>query len=146
MSGLADTTLDDLIEGFELLEDWEARFSYVLDLGRKLPAMDPADQSEANRVHGCQATVWMTERFSSDDPPTVTLSAVSNAHIVNGLIAILMLIYNGHTAEEILALDPKPILKQLDLEEHLSPTRRNGLHAMLKRIQEIAARGPESAA
>jgi cysteine desulfuration protein SufE len=144
MSALTDMTLEELIEGFEFLEDWESRFSYVLDLGRKLPPMDEADRVEANRVHGCQATVWMVERFSDEDPSTITISAASDAHIVNGLIAILMLIFNGKTAEQAMALDPKPILKQLDLEEHLSPTRRNGLYAMLKRIGDLATRGPEA--
>ncbi|MDX1564559.1 MAG: SufE family protein [Phycisphaeraceae bacterium] len=138
MSNVTETTLEELIEGFELLDDWESRFGYLLDLGKKLPPMDPADQTEANRVHGCQATVWMVGRFEGD-PPRLNISAASDAHIVNGLIAILMILYNGRTAEEAAKLDPKPILAKLDLEEHLSPTRRNGLHAMVKRIRELSA-------
>ena len=138
MGNVTDTKLEELIEGFELLDDWESRFGYVLDLGKNLPPMDPADRTEANRVHGCQATVWMVGRFEGQAPPRLRLSAASDAHIVNGLIAILMIIYNGRTAEEAAALDPKPILAKLDLEEHLSPTRRNGLHAMVKRIRELS--------
>jgi len=134
----AQSAIDDLIADFELLDDWEQRFAYVIDLGKKLPPMDPADVNESTRVHGCQATVHMTARLSDDAPPRLRLSAQSDAHLVNGLIAILLMLFDDKTPEQVLATDVSGVLESLQLEEHLSPTRRNGLHAMLERIGELA--------
>lgn len=133
-------SIAELIDDFELLGDWESRFTHLIDLGRKLPPMPPAEMTEANRVHGCQATVYMMDHTSGRGAPArIDFNATANAHIVNGLIAILRMIYIGRTPTEALAIDPEPIFAKLGLNEHLSPTRRNGLHAMLTRIRAIAA-------
>ncbi len=130
--------IEQIVEGFELLDDWDERFEYLIDLGRKLPPMPEDDLVDANKVLGCQASVWMTVRLSDEDPPRMELNAVSDAQLVNGLIAVLLAIYNGRTPGEALAIDGESILRKLDLDDHLSPTRRNGLHAMLKRIRQLA--------
>lgn len=142
MSALDLLTIDELKENFELLGDWEQRFTYLLDLGRKVPKMDKADLIEAHRVHGCQSQVWLKMNVQPGEggAPIVRFIANSDAHIVNGLIAILLAMYNGKPAQEILATDAVAMFAELDLEEHLSPTRRNGLHAMVHRIRELAGR------
>ncbi|TVQ54648.1 MAG: SufE family protein [Phycisphaerales bacterium] len=134
-----DVQLDRIIETFEFLDDWEERFAYLIDLGKKLAPMDPADKNDANRVHGCQATVWLKPQITNDDPPRFEFSAESDAFIVNGLIAILLSAYNGRTPREVADYDAEGLLKRLGLEEHLSPTRRNGLHSMIGRIRELAS-------
>lgn len=131
-------TIDELIDNFEFLGDWEERFTYLLDLGRKLPPMDKADMVEENRVHGCQATVYLKARAVRNGQVRLHLSATADAFIVNGLIAVLLLLFDGKTPGEILQTDAPAVLRKLDLEEHLSPTRRNGLHSMLKRIRTLA--------
>lgn len=138
MTEQTDITIDELVENFEFLGDWEQRFTYLLDLGKKLPPMNPEDCNEATRVHGCQATVYLKERVIPADQPIIEFDAQADAFLVNGLIAILRIVYNSRTPQQILETDIAGILKELDLEEHLSPTRRNGLHAMVKRIRTLA--------
>ncbi|QNN21643.1 SufE family protein [Planctomycetales bacterium ZRK34] len=139
MTHQTDVTIEELIENFEFLGDWEQRFTYLLDLGKKLPPMPPEDCNEQTRVHGCQATVYLKERVINNGDTRIEFDATADAFLVNGLIAILRIIYNAKTPQQILDTDIQGILKQLDLEEHLSPTRRNGLHSMVKRIQSLAA-------
>ena len=128
--------MDELVENFELLGDWESRFAYLIDLGKALPPMDEADKCEDNRVHGCQAQVWM--KFDPEAEGKITISADSDAFIVKGLIAVLLLIYSGKPAREILNTDGSAVLSKLQLAEHLSPTRKNGLFHMVQRIRELA--------
>ena len=128
--------VDELIENFELLGDWESRFAYLIDLGKALPPMDEADKCEDNRVHGCQAQVWM--KFDPEAEGKITISADSDAFIVKGLIAVLLLTYSGKSAKEILNTDGSAVLSKLQLAEHLSPTRKNGLFHMVQRIRELA--------
>lgn len=135
--------VEEIREDFELLEDWEDRFQYVIDLGKKLPPLPPEDVNEANRVHGCQASVWLVmdpPEAGQNGEPRVHLRAISDAHIVNGLIAIVLSLFNGKTPREVLQTDAEGFVRGLGLEEHLSPTRRNGLHAMLRRVRELAER------
>ena len=137
MTDALKTSVDELAENFELLGDWESRFAYLIDLGKGLPPMDSADQCEANKVRGCQAQVWM--KFVPEADGQITIVADSDAFIVKGLIAILMMIYSGKKADEILNTDGEAVLERLQLAAHLSPTRKNGLFAMVKRIRELAA-------
>ena len=135
-------SMDELADNFELLGDWESRFGYLIDLGKELPPMDAADQSEANRVYGCQAQVWMKLMPEADG--RITIVANSDAFIVKGLIAVLLMIYSGKTAQEILDTDGQAQLDRLQLAGHLSPTRKNGLFAMVQRVRELAqAEGAE---
>ena len=137
MTNALKTSVDELAENFELLGDWESRFAYLIDLGKGLPPMDSADQCEANKVRGCQAQVWM--KFVPEADGQITIVADSDAFIEKGLIAILMMIYSGKKAEDILNTDGEAVLERLQLAAHLSPTRKNGLFAMVKRIRELAA-------
>ena len=136
MTSTLKTGMDELVENFELLGDWESRFAYLIDLGKALPPMDEADKCEDNRVHGCQAQVWM--KFDPEAEDKITISADSDAFIVKGLIAALLLIYSGKSAREILNTDGSSVLSKLQLGEHLSPTRKNGLFHMVQRIHELA--------
>ena len=136
MTSTLKTGMDELVENFELLGDWESRFAYLIDLGKALPPMDEADKCEDNRVHGCQAQVWM--KFEPEAESKITVVADSDAFIVKGLIAVLLLIYSGKSAREILNTDGSAVLSKLQLAEHLSPTRKNGLFHMVQRIRELA--------
>ncbi len=139
MPALQGLTIDDITAGFDFLEDWEQRFSYLLDLGKKLPEFPEDARTEDNKVHGCQSQVWLHAKMRTDNnTPTIHFQAVSDAHIVNGLIAILMTLYNDKSPADMLAIDYQAVFNQLDLEQHLSPTRRNGLHAMVQRIRTLA--------
>lgn len=131
-------TLEKLISDFELLGDWEERYGYLIDLGKKLPGLSDAEKSEEHRVHGCQAMVWMILEPDPEHPGALRMRADSDAFIVRGLIAVLQLIFNGRTPDEILKADAKTILSQLGLDSHLSPTRKNGLFAMVERIRTLA--------
>jgi cysteine desulfuration protein SufE len=131
-------TLEKLISNFELLGDWEERYGYLIDLGRKLPSLSDVEKSEENRVHGCQAMVWMIMEPDPEHAGALRFRADSDAFIVRGLIAVLQLIFNGRTPEEILAADAKSVLSKLGLDSHLSPTRKNGLFAMVERIRALA--------
>ncbi len=130
-------SIDELVDNFELLGDWESRFGYLIDLGKELPPMESADQCEANRVHGCQAQVWL--KLVPEADGRITIIADSDAFIVKGLISVLLAVYSGKTAGEILATDGEAELARLDLASHLSPTRKNGLFAMVQRVRELAA-------
>ena len=128
-------TIDEIRENFEFLEAWEDRFQYLIDLGRKLPPYPEELKDEAHKVLGCQSNVWLNIKLDDDD--RVDLDAVSDAHIVNGLIAIVHAQYDGLRPEEAAAADTEALLRELGLETHLSPTRRNGLHAMIQRVREL---------
>ena len=136
MTEALKASIDELVENFELLGDWESRFEYLIDLGKELPSMQKSDQSEENKVHGCQAQVWMKLQLETDGK--LTISADSDAFIVRGLIAVLLMIYGGRTAEEIINIDGHAELQRLKLADHLSPTRKNGLFSMLQRIRDLA--------
>ncbi len=130
-------TVEELIDNFQWLEDWEERYRYIIDLGRKLEPMPEKDKNEVTKVEGCMSQVWMTGAISGT-PPTLHIVADSDAFIVKGLIAVLLIIYNGKSPEEILNTDIKAIFSELDLEGHISPNRRNGFYAMVGRIQSFA--------
>ena len=136
-------TLDDLKEHFELLDGWEERYRYLIDLGRTLAPMDVALKNETTKVEGCMSQVWMVARL---DGEVVRFHADSDAAIVKGLIAVLMAAYDGETPEAILAHDVGPTFDALGLGQHVSMNRRNGFFAMVGRIQREARRwanGPE---
>ena len=139
MANFLDTTVDELIENFEFLGDWEERFAYLIELGKKLPPLDESEMVEDNRVHGCQATVWLRMLPISGEPLAFEIRADADAFIVKGLIAVLLLVYNGRTAQQITATDCTGTFARLGRDKHLSPTRRNGLHSMVSRIKALAA-------
>lgn len=131
-------TADELQENFSLLVSWEDRYSYLLDLGKKLPAFDDRNRTDESRVHGCQSQVWLIPELNNEQPPRLDFIADSDSQIVRGLIGVLMVAYCGKTAQEILDLDIQSVFRDLGLDKHLSPTRANGLNAMVNRIQAFA--------
>ena len=135
-------TLEDIQSDFALLDEWEDRYRYVIELGRTLEPLSQAEHSDANKVRGCASQVWLTTDVDTDDrgDKRLTFRGDSDAHIVRGLIAILFAIYSGRTAKGILATDVQGILGGLGLREHLTPQRSNGLNSMAERIRADAMR------
>ncbi|ODS02368.1 cysteine desufuration protein SufE [Methyloceanibacter marginalis] len=131
---------DEILADFELLDDWEDRYRYVIELGRKLTPLPDAERNAQNKVEGCVSQVWLATTVHRDGSPRLSFIGDSDAHIVRGLIAILFAIYSGRTADEILDVDATKTLGELHLKEHLTPQRSNGLMAMVKRIQGDAAK------
>lgn len=135
-------SLEDLRSDFALLDDWEDRYRYVIELGRALPPLDEAARTEANKVRGCASQVWLsTEVVPAADgagAPRLRFRGDSDAHIVRGLIAILFSVYQDKTPDEILAADARSVLSELGMHEHLTPQRSNGFASMVARIKADA--------
>jgi cysteine desulfuration protein SufE len=136
-------TLDDIRADFALLDDWEDRYRYVIELGRALPPFPEELRTEINKVRGCASQVWLaTQRIGDPARPSgsdkLEMQGMSDAHIVQGLIALLFIIYGGKTLDEILKTDAEGIFASLGLKEHLTPQRSNGLASMVKRIRSDA--------
>jgi cysteine desulfuration protein SufE len=121
----------DLIEEFELFDNWLDRYQYLIDLGRKLPEFPAEWKTEEYRLHGCQSQVWLRGEAQAD---VLSFQAISDSAIVSGLIAVLMRVYSGRSPQAILDTQPD-FIDAIGLHEHLSPTRSNGLHAMLDAIK-----------
>ena len=128
-------TIDDIIADFDFLDDWEDRYRYVIDLGRDLQPYPESARDAAHKVRGCVSQVWLKSTLSDDADPVIDYVGDSDAHIVRGLVAIMMALYSGKRATEIVAIDPEAILRKLGLDEHLTPQRSNGLRAMIVRIR-----------
>lgn len=124
----------DLVETFELFDDWTDRYQYIIDLGREAPPFPDEWKREEYRLHGCQSQVWIVSEQRGDH---LHYEATSDSSIVAGLIAILLKVYSDRRPADILATPPD-FIKDLQLAEHLSPTRSNGLHAMIQRVRQIA--------
>lgn len=138
-------TWQQITDDFELLDDWEDRYRYIIELGRALPELDPALRTDAVKVPGCVSQVWLISRTGTDsqDPDNAAQSTLhflgaSDAAIVQGLIAILFALYQDKSAEEILNIDAPAKLEKLGLAEHLTPQRSNGLASMIDRIRSDA--------
>lgn len=135
------TTLSEIRADFAVLDEWEDRYRYVIELGRSLEPLPEDLRTDVNKVRGCASQVWLAtrvERAGGAAAPRLTFRADSDAHIVRGLIAILFAIYDGRPADEILATDPDPIFAEFGLKEHLTPQRSNGLASMVARIRSDA--------
>ena len=131
--------VDELVESFGQLGPWEERYRYLIELGRKLPALPEADHSEANKVRGCMSQVWMTAQADPGPPLKLRFAGDSDAHIVKGLIAVLFMLYSDRTPRQILDTDIGEAFGRLGLESHLSMNRRNGFYSMVERIKLMAA-------
>ena len=129
---------DEILADFELLDDWEDRYRYVIELGRKLAPLPEAERNPKTKVEGCVSQVWLSTTVHRGKSPRLTFVGDSDAHIVRGLIAILFAIYSGKTADEILTVDAVDTLGEMHLKEHLTPQRSNGLMAMVTRIRRDA--------
>jgi cysteine desulfuration protein SufE len=133
-------SIDEIIGNFELLDEWDDRYRYIIELGRTLPPLPDRARSEANKVQGCASQVWMETVVKPDGTggPVLSFAGDSDAHIVKGLIAILFALYSGQPAKEILARDAVALFNQLGLGEHLTPQRSNGFRSMVERIRRDA--------
>src|SRR5271157_697328 len=133
-------TIDEISDNFSLLDDWDDRYRYIIELGRTLAPLPPADHSDANKVRGCASQVWLDTRVRPDgrSGPILTFRGDSDAHIVRGLIAILFAIYSGKAAKDILASDALALFQRLGMREHLTPQRSNGFRSMVERIRSDA--------
>ena len=121
-----------MIDDFQFLDDWEDRYMHVIDMGKSLPELTYEERNETNKVRGCASQVWLITEKTGD---RFTFRGDSDAHIVKGLVAIVIEIFSNRIASEILSLDAKTILEQLGLSEHLSTQRANGLASMIERIR-----------
>lgn len=131
-------TVDELLETFADLPEWDERYDFIIDLGRELPEPTAELQSQENIVDGCMSTVWLIMKIGDAPGAPLEIQADSDSLIVKGLIVVLMAFYAGKSAAEIIASNVADYLKQLGLDQHLSPQRRNGLFAMIKRINALA--------
>lgn len=129
-------SINDVVETFEFLDDWEDKYKYIIDLGRNLPAFDEKFMTEENRVHGCTSRVWLIHDYRDGK---IIFKGESDAHIVRGLVALILMIFSGQSPDEILTIEARDTLDLLGLEKHLSPMRTNGLFSMVEKIKSIAA-------
>jgi len=134
------TTIDDIRDNFALLEEWDDRYRYVIELGRTLKPMSEAEHSASNKVQGCASQVWLSRKLShnGDGEPVLSYLGDSDAHIVRGLIAILLTMMSDRTPQQILATDAPAVFDELGFREHLTPQRSNGLRSMVERIRSDA--------
>ena len=131
-----DVSAEDISDTLGFFDNWEDRYKYIIDLGKELPAMPESFRIDANLVRGCQSQVWLVDEHREG---RLFFQADSDAFIVKGLLAVVLAAFNGKTAGEILAFDVDAYFQKLDLMQHLSSTRGNGLKAMVKRIKDRAA-------
>lgn len=133
-------TIDEIVENFSLLDEWDDRYRYLIELGRELAPLPEEARTDANKVQGCASQVWLLTalRPGRDGGPVLSFVGDSDAHIVRGLIAILLALYSGKPAKTILAMDALRLFDRLGLREHLTPQRSNGLRSMVERIRAEA--------
>ncbi len=133
-------TIDDIIEDFSYIDDWEERYRYVIELGRSLEPLPEQERNDANKVRGCASQVWLATSIvpGSEGDPHLQFIGDSDAHIVRGLIYIVLAIYSGKGVKDILATDARELFAKLGLTEHLTPQRSNGVRAMVERIRSDA--------
>lgn len=130
------TAFDDIKADFEFLDDWDDRYKYLIDLGRALEPYPEPMRDEAHKVKGCASQVWL---HAARENGAIRFQGDSDAHIVKGLVALLIALYSGKSPDDILAIDPEAALAPFDLKDHLTPQRSNGLVSMVKRIRDIAS-------
>ena len=132
--------IDEIIDNFALLDDWDDRYRYLIEVGRMLAPLPDAEHSEANKVRGCASQVWLTTRVAPNgaEGPVLTFIGDSDAHIVRGLIAILLALYSDKPAKKIVDTDAIALFEKLGLKEHLTPQRSNGFRAMVDRVRRDA--------
>ena len=131
--------LEEIVGNFEFLDDWEDRYRYLIELGRTLPPYPDDARDEAHLVRGCASQVWLDTEREGEGDPVLRVRADSDAHIVRGLVALALSAYDGKRASEIGAFEIEPVLKQIGLDEHLTPQRANGFASLVGRIKGEAA-------
>ncbi|MEP3437412.1 MAG: SufE family protein [Hoeflea sp.] len=135
------TSLQTILDDFEYMDDWEDRYRYLIEIGKALPEMPETEHTDANKVRGCASQVWLVAETEAGDPgdPVMIFRGDSDAHIVRGLVAIVLAATSGEKASAVENLDEAALLTRLGLGEHLSPQRANGLRSMVMRIKAHAA-------
>ncbi len=128
----------EIAEAFEFLGDWEQRYQFLIELGERLPVLDEHHKNEANRVHGCMSKVWLIAERDETNPSILHLIGDSDNGTVKGLVAILLAMYSGHSAQQVLTIDADEMFDELGLYDHLSPTRHVGVYAMVEKIKSLA--------
>ena len=131
-----DTDIDEIVENFSFLDDWDDRYGYVIELGRGLTPLDEESKNDLNKVQGCVSQVWLV---SNEIDGQLQFRGASDAHIVSGLVAVTLALFSDREPAEILAIDEKDTFQEIGLQEHITPQRANGLRAMVERIKAIAA-------
>ncbi len=136
----AMATIDEIVENFTLLDEWDDRYRYVIELGRTLQPLPDSAHTDINKVRGCASQVWLLTHVKPNGAagPVLTFDGDSDAHIVRGLIAILFALYSGKSAHEILTTDALALFDRIGLRENLTPQRSNGLRSMVERIRAEA--------
>lgn len=134
------SSLDQIIDDFSYLEEWEDRYRYVIELGKQVPDLPDSEKTAENKVQGCASQVWLVSERGEGADPIMTFRGDSDAHIVRGLVAIVLTAYSGLHASEIARTDALDLFKRIGLVEHLSAQRANGLRSMVNRIREEGAR------
>jgi cysteine desulfuration protein SufE len=139
MTQVTVMTIDEIIEAFDLLDDWEERYRYVIELGKSLPGLRADQRNETNRVKGCASNVWLVTHVGGDPSnPILTYEGESDAHIVKGLVAVTLAFYSGKHARDIIREDAFELFRKLGFEQHLTPQRSNGVRSMIDRIRRDA--------
>jgi len=132
--------IDELVDNFSFLDDWEDRYRYLIELGRELAPLDDCERNPATKVRGCASQVWLISRAKGHGPDAVlSFRGDSDAHLVRGLIAVVFTLFSEKTAREILTTDEKAVFAKLGLNDHLTSQRSNGLASMVRRIKSDAA-------
>jgi cysteine desulfuration protein SufE len=140
MDAVMSLTIDEIVDNFSFLDDWDDRYRYLIELGRMLEPLPEAAHTDANKVRGCASQVWLETHVDRSGPePVVRFLGDSDAHIVRGLVALVLALYSGRPASEIVATDAMDLFRKLGLSEHLTPQRSNGVRSMVERIRRDAA-------
>lgn len=131
-------SVEELIENFDLLDEWDERYQYIIELGDQLDEMPAELKNEQTRVEGCVSNVWLVSNVQPGVPPRIQFIADSDSQIVRGLVAMLLMVYSGRTPQEIIDVDIDAVFERVGLKQHLSRSRSNGLRSMVRRIRQIA--------
>jgi cysteine desulfuration protein SufE len=145
----APLNIEEIVENFEFLDDWEDRYKYLIELGNTLEEFPEDKRNRENKVNGCVSQVWIVSQLSDDRDPVMTFRGDSDSHLVKGLIAISLAIFSGQKASKITATDEVEYFNKIGLQDHITPQRSNGLKSMVRRIKDNAAnicRGENNAA
>ena len=137
---MAQSSINEIVENFDLLEEWDDRYRYLIELGRSLPPLPEAARNDVNKVRGCASQVWLSTSVKPNGGagPVLSFAGDSDAHIVRGLIAVLFALFSGKGAKDILSTDAVALFDKLGLREHLTPQRSNGFRSMVDRIHRDA--------
>ncbi|MDP2801355.1 MAG: SufE family protein [Phreatobacter sp.] len=139
MSQLATPAIDEIKEAFALIDDWEERYRYLIEIGKALPPLAAEERSETNRVKGCASNVWLVTHVADPGPDAMmSFAGESDAHIVKGLVALTLAFYSGRPAREVATDDAFDLFRSFGLEQHLTPQRSNGVRSMIDRIRRDA--------